>query len=425
MTNLQRTGMQQMIAEVISIGDELTSGQRLDTNSQWLSLRLGELGIRVLYHTTVGDELEANVRVFRQALERADVIIATGGLGPTADDLTREVLAQVTGRELHQDEGAVAHIRAIFARRKREMPERNLVQALFPVGSRVVPNPDGTAPGIDLQVERAGKVTARIFALPGVPAEMREMWEQTVSPELCRALGERRRVIRYHTVNCFGVGESDLEAMLPDMIRRGRRPTVGITVSKATISLRITAEGASEAECAQLIQESEFAIRDCLGDLVFGQSDEELQHAVVRLGVENKITLAVGEVGSGGLLTEWLSQADATRAVFVGGLVPRLRATRTAEEVEDLAKEARQAFGADIGLALSDFPRTDANPAPRSEIHVAVAGSQGAVTASFPFTGHPEILYPRAAKQALNFLRLLLVKHDPRVCSASPGKGHS
>ena len=133
-----------MHAEVVSIGDELTSGQRLDTNSQWLSERLGELGIRVLYHSTVGDDLEANVRVFREAFDRADFIVCTGGLGPTADDLTRQALAEATGRELVQDDAALAHIRALFARRQRPMPDRNVCQALFPAGSSVIPNPHGT-----------------------------------------------------------------------------------------------------------------------------------------------------------------------------------------------------------------------------------------------------------------------------------------
>src|SRR5687768_13825383 len=129
-----------MIAEIISIGDELTTGQRLDTNSQWLSQRCVELGVRVMFHTTVGDDLAANILVFRQAVERADIIVATGGLGPTADDLTREALAGVSGRALYRDSEAEAHIRSLFAHRKRVMPERNLVQAMFPIGSHVIPN---------------------------------------------------------------------------------------------------------------------------------------------------------------------------------------------------------------------------------------------------------------------------------------------
>lgn len=402
-----------MIAEVISIGDELTTGQRLDTNSQWLSQRFGELGIRVMFHTTVGDDLAANVLVFSQAFERADLIVATGGLGPTADDLTREAIAQATGRELYRDESAVTHIRALFARRKREMPERNLVQAMFPVGSLIIPNPHGTAPGIDLEINRAGKNPARVFALPGVPAEMKEMWEQTVAPAICAILGDQRRVILVQTLNCFGVGESDLEAMLPDMIRRGRQPTVGITVSKATISLRIVAEGATMEECCQQIFGTELEIREHLGDLVFGGGDDELQHAVIQLCSDRRQTLAAGEVDSGGLLAHWLCEADdPLNRVFLGGYVLRQRPVRTPQATLQLAQEARVAMGADLGLALSEFPNSDSSAFAPGEIHVAIVGLGGEQTASFPFTGHPEILQPRAIKQALNFLRLQLLKQS-------------
>src|SRR5687768_12467787 len=169
-----------MQAEVISIGDELTSGQRLDTNSQWLSERLGEIGVRTLYHSTVADELDANIRVFQAAIERADVVVATGGLGPTADDLTRDAIAAATGVSLELDESTLAHIESLFTRRGRTMSANNRLQAMFPTGTRIIPNPAGTAPGIDLEVPRSGRGPARVFALPGVPAEMREMWQATV-----------------------------------------------------------------------------------------------------------------------------------------------------------------------------------------------------------------------------------------------------
>ena len=253
-----------MLAEIISIGDELTSGQRLDTNSQWLSMRLGELGVRVMYHTTVADDLEANVNVFRAAIERADVVVATGGLGPTADDLTRDAIAAATNRQLVLDAAALAHIERLFSRRQRPMPERNRVQAMFPEGSRVIPNPEGSALGLILTVPRECRPhgprneqlqesstlpgECRLFALPGVPAEMKRMWEETVAPAI-RAMLPAPRVICYRRIKCFGVGESDLEAMLPDLIRRGREPQVGITVSGATITLRIAAAGENPAAC--------------------------------------------------------------------------------------------------------------------------------------------------------------------------------
>ena len=154
-----------MRAEIISIGDELTTGQRLDTNSQWLAERLLEIGVPVAFHTTVGDQLADNVLVFRQACERADIVVATGGLGPTADDLTRHALAELAGVPLVQDDASLAHIKALFARRKREMPPANVVQAQFPQGSRPIPNPHGTAPGIDIAIPRAGR-QARRGSLP-------------------------------------------------------------------------------------------------------------------------------------------------------------------------------------------------------------------------------------------------------------------
>ena len=215
-----------MHAEIIAIGDEIVSGEHLDTNSPWLSRRLEELGVRVLYHSTVGDELEACGEVFRNAMGRADIIISTGGLGPTADDLTRDALARAADLELVLYPQALEHIRSLFARRKREMPPQNEIQAKFPAGSRMIANPHGTAPGIDLDVPRPGKSACRFFALPGVPAEMIEMWNATLASEI-GLLAAGQNVIRRRKINCFGAGESQIEAMLPDLIRRGARPRSG------------------------------------------------------------------------------------------------------------------------------------------------------------------------------------------------------
>ncbi len=413
-------------AEVIAIGDELTSGLRLDTNSQWLSERLGELGVRVLYHATVGDELEANVRVFREAIQRADLVVSTGGLGPTADDLTRPSLAAAAGRDLVQDDHALATIKAMFARRKREMPERNVAQAQFPEGSQVVPNPHGTAPGIDLTLSRDDGTSCRIFALPGVPAEMREMWEATLAPAITQMTGGNQ-TIRHRRLKCFGIGESDLERMLPDLIRRGRQPSVGITVSQATITLRITARGGSVEECEQQMAPTVKIIRDCLGDLVFGEEDDELQQAVIRLLRQQQKTLAVAEWGSGGLLSQWLSEADERGEHFLGGFVvrgerqsrllaePRLLAEHgmhSTHLVKAMADRCREQFATDVGLAISAFPRSDADGSEPGRVAFAVATGQGpggGETHDSPFAGHPQILKSRAAKQALNLLRKRLM----------------
>src|SRR5437879_3934846 len=154
-----------MKSEIISVGSELTSGQSLDTNSQWLSRRLAEIGIPVLYHSTVADDLDANIDAFRTASRRAGLILATGGLGPTQDDLTREVLAKVAGVELVLHEPSLAHVRAMFAKRGREMPERNSVQAMIPAGAEAIPNDRGTAPGVWMRLGNA-----LVAGMPGVPS---------------------------------------------------------------------------------------------------------------------------------------------------------------------------------------------------------------------------------------------------------------
>ncbi|MGD9646052.1 MAG: CinA family nicotinamide mononucleotide deamidase-related protein [Pirellulales bacterium] len=415
-----------MHAEVISIGDELTSGQRLDTNSQWLSERLGELGVRVLYHTTVADDLEANVRVFRQAVERADIIVASGGLGPTADDLTRDALAAVSGQPLEMRSEIVDHIRSLFALLGRDMPERNTMQAMFPRGSRVIPNPHGTAPGIDLEVPRAGNRPARIFALPGVPAELFEMWRQTVESAIAEWIGIRR-VIRHRRLKCFGAGESHVEQMLPDLIRRGRDPSVGITVSGAVITLRITAAGDTPEACFAAMEPTVDTIRECLKDLVYGEEEDELEHAVLRQLDEQQLTLATIEWGTGGQVADWLNNVPSDAARFAGGLVVTneaaleklldLPSAVVAEQgacsgkvVEEMAARGRVRFGTDLALATSAVPRLDKLDADGPRIYFALASSQGVIVRSTRYAAHPSILRVRAARQALNMVRLALLR---------------
>lgn len=416
-----------MRAEVISIGDELTSGQRLDTNSQWLSLQLGDLGVETVFHTTVADDLEANVGVFRNAIERADVVVASGGLGPTADDLTREALAQATGRELVLDEAALRHIEGLFARRSRPMPERNKVQAYFPAGTSVVPNPQGTAPGIDLEVPRAGRGACRFFALPGVPAEMKEMWAATVGPAI-RALQPDARILRHRRIKCFGVGESDLEQMLPDLIRRGRTPSVGITVHEATITLRITAAGTNAEECFAAMEPTAKTIYECCGNLVYGEEDDELEHAVVRALRKHDLTLATVEWGTGGLIAERLGEVPDAADYYVGGSIVRgdmavIKWLETPAEfvvtddacrsntTKAMAETIRERLGTDLALAVGPTPRDDETTSTATpEICYAVATREGTIVRKTPYAGHSAILKSRAAKQALNLVRITLLR---------------
>ena len=193
-----------MRCEVIAIGTELTTGAKLDTNSQWLSVELAAVGLPVLAHTTIADDLPALIESLRMAVRRSDVVLITGGLGPTLDDLTREAVARLAGVELVFHEQSLRHIRNMFAKRKREMPERNVIQAQFPAGSDPIDNPHGTAPGIWLEMPRDGGGKCLIAAMPGVPSEMKPMFRDQVLPRLPRS----DRVIRRARVNCFGVGES-------------------------------------------------------------------------------------------------------------------------------------------------------------------------------------------------------------------------
>ncbi len=395
-----------MHAEVLAIGDEITSGQLLDTNSQWLSQRLEELGVRVLFHSTVGDELEPCADVFRRAIDRADIVVATGGLGPTADDLTRDALAQATGRALQLDQDALSHIRAMFAHRQRPMPPQNELQAMFPVGSRIVPNPHGTAPGIDFEAPRPGRSPSRVICLPGVPAEMVEMWHDSVAAALTAFAGTGR-VIRRRRINCFGAGESQLESMLPDLIRRGRRPTVGINASKATIILRIAADGATEEECCAAMEPTVATIRQCLGTLIFGEEDDELQHAVVRLLGQQGKSLATVECGSAGLVAEWLAGAADSVGVYRGGQV----LTHTDEASELLAAACREQSGADFGLAIGPFVRRRGLAKDESieTVTFALASAAGVQQKSIPLGWHPSLVRILCAKHALNFVRVALL----------------
>jgi nicotinamide-nucleotide amidase len=315
-----------IIAEIISIGDEITSGAILDTNAQYLSRSLSEIGVRVLYHSTIGDDFAAMTGAFALAFRRADVVVVTGGLGPTQDDLTRQVASQTLGGELMFDPDSFAHIEGLFARRGRVMTESNKIHAYFPLGSQVIFNPNGTAPGFYYEGSRSrlrdsasraaneqtnaqNEAKQDFIALffPGVPAELREMWNgpngrAAVERFADRLLEGRRPVYRSKTIRTFGAGESALEARLPNLIARDRVPTVGITAKDSVISLRILAEGATEAECQRQIEETSKFIYDRAGEFIFGEEDETLQSVVSRVLRAQCLKVGVFEWGTRGLL---------------------------------------------------------------------------------------------------------------------------
>lgn len=386
-----------MRAEVVAIGDELTSGQRLDTNTQWLSQQLSDLGIEVMFHTTVGDDLAANVDVFRSAIARADIVVCTGGLGPTADDLTREALSAAMEVELVLDTGSLEHIRRLFSSRGREMPERNQRQAYFPAGAAPILNPNGSAPGVHAVVTQPGATPCNVFALPGVPAEMREMWQATVAPAAA-SLRPDPCVIRHRAIKIFGPGESQLESMLPDLIRRGREPRVGITASGATLTLRITSAGKDAADCDAIMQPTADEIYQIVGKHIFGEGDDELQHAVLRLLAAGSQTLATAEGFTRGLVAGWLNEADLQGKHFAGGSI----VSDGRGDLVEWAKESRSRLGTTFGLAVGP-PKDD------ETVEVVLANPTEVLQEKFKLGGHPAVVGPRIGKSALNFLRLHLL----------------
>ena len=412
-----------MHAEIIAIGTELVSGQKLDTNSQWISQKLGDLGIATHFHTTLGDDLSENVDAFRAAKDRAGLVIITGGIGPTQDDLTREAMAAVAGVALVHDQDSLEAIEAFFMRRNRETTPRNRVQALRPEGSEVMANPVGTAPGIWMEVGDT------CFAcLPGVPSEMKVMFEGQVVPRL-RARGLVKRVIVHRVINMFGKGESEIESDAPDLTIRGRVPEVGITASDATISFRISSEGETIEEAQAQAEPTAALIYERFRDLIVGEGNDDVAEGLVARLRSSSKTIAVAESCTGGLVADRITKIAGVSDVFVGGVVSYSNLAKvtilgvsavlierhgavSAEVAEAMARGVRERLGSDVGIAITGIagPSGGSPEKPVGLVYLGLAIDDRVITRKLELG--PEqpraIIRSRAAKQAMNFARIHL-----------------
>ncbi len=406
---------QKTTAEVISIGDEMTSGSRVDTNAAWLSQRLSDLGIHVAFHSTVGDTLSHNIGVFRSAVDRADVIVATGGLGPTQDDLTREALAAVAGQPLEFRQSAMDHIASLFARHDFEMPESNRVQAMFPAGSDEIFNSHGTAPGIDIQVPREGRSPSRIFALPGVPAEMTRMFDETVAPRIVDQF-RGGNVIRQHVMKLFGIGESEMERRLGDMISRDRAPRVGITVSAATISLRISALAESEQACQWMIDETRNEILQKVPEYFFGDGEEfEQHHAIDRVLGDRHETLVIVELGRATLLGNMFASlgSESCLAGSLGFADSESMLTHIGvSSIDDAIATIKSNYHADWLILIDQYPEITTEVAEKrrkNTIQMTFARPDGELLKSERVVAsHPDIVHAIVAKATMARFRRML-----------------
>jgi nicotinamide-nucleotide amidase len=366
------------------IGSELLLGQIVDTNAAYLAQELALVGCDLYFKTTVGDNPARMEQAFAIALERAGLVICGGGLGPTEDDLTREVAAKVMGRGLVFHQHLMDQIEERLRRRGYHVSENNRKQAYLPKGAIAIENQRGTAPGFILEGERG-----TIVAMPGVPSEMRWMTETALLPYIKRRYGLAATIVS-KTLRVSGMTESAVDQVVGDLIRDSTNPTVGIYASPGLIKLRVSAKAPDEVTARQLIAATEDHLRGRLGEAVFGADDDTLESVVGELLAERRLTLGLAETTAGGLVAQRLVQARVRP--FLGGVVlPTGEAARRwlgagegefiplaaapAALAEALASRAREAFGASVGLAQVGIPPAPGEPGSTTSASCSSAAS--------------------------------------------------
>jgi nicotinamide-nucleotide amidase len=407
-------------ASIVSVGNELLNGRTVDTNAAYIAGRLRTVSLRAVGVHTVPDEEAAIQRALSLAAGEADVVVVTGGLGPTDDDLTRQACAGFLGVDLVLRPDLLEHLRQFFERRGLEMPARNSIQACIPRGADALENAMGTAPGI-----RAGKEGKLLFALPGVPAEMRHMFDTLVLPELRSRAGGQ--VIVARRLRCFGAGESAIAEMIGDAMQRGRNPLVNCTVQSGVITLEIVATADRGEDAGRMAEQEEHSLRASLGNLVYGTEDQTLAEVVGNGLKRTGRTLAVAESCTGGLLAKLITDIPGASEYFTYGWVTYSNEAKSrqldvpAEMIEEygavseqvaeaMAQGARRKAGTDYAVSITGIagPGGGSEQKPVGLVYISVDNPDGTETSRYVFSFDRSSVRLRAAQTALNILRLKL-----------------
>jgi len=416
-----------MQAIIISIGDELALGQTVDINSAWISQQLAAVGCDIVTHVTVADDQPAIERAIGEAANRADAVIVSGGLGPTADDLTRQAMAALLKQPLEMNASWLAKLEEMFRQRGRVMPESNKIQAMIPRGATMIDNTAGTAPGIDALVPSAdGKKSARVFVMPGVPKEMKIMFQRDVLPHIQQQAAGAAIVSA--TLHTFGLGESNVAEMLGDLMDRTRNPSVGTTVSAGVVSLRINARFETPTVARQQVEHTRQLCQEKLGDLIYGQEEQTLEGVVGQLLKQAGKKITTAESCTGGLLAKLLTDTPGSSSYFERGWItycnqaktdllgvdPQILAQHGAVSLPTataMAEGARTAAKADYALAISGIAGPDGGTAtkPVGTVCIALGHSGGSFARLFVFPGDRDWVRQRSAKMALTMLRYHLL----------------
>ena len=394
-----------MRCEIVAIGTELLLGQIVDTNSSWIGEQLALNGIDSHFQTKVGDNFKRMEFCIRQGLERSDALICCGGLGPTQDDITRDVISHIMEANLVRDESIVGKIQEMFESRGRGMTDNNRRQADIPAGASPIPKMPGTAPGLYCPIEE--KV---IYAVPGVPYEMREMMKHFILPDLQKRSGQRA-VIRSRVLRTWGNSESGLAEVLADRIKQLDKignPTLAFLASGIEgIKVRITAKATDEADAQNILSKEEILLRALLGDIVFGIDDETIETVVLEKLRAKNLTLAVGESLTGGVMSSRLSSVDPEMNIFKGAVIsaPQSRTTGARRALKS-AEYAREKYGTEVGIAVV-IPNS-CESRPRGTVYLGIIIGNKEFSDEIILPGDRDRLRNYAVISVMNYCRKLL-----------------